>query len=268
MLRAPIELDDWFIMATLAAGIPSTIMTVHGMTSNGLGKDIWTLKPVQITNFIHTFYAIEILYFAQVAIMKLSLLAFYARIFPAPKIRKIIYATALVDLVYGTVFVIMATFQCQPVSFYWKNWDGEHTGTCLNVNNIGWANAVISIALDLWMIGIPLSQLYGLQLHWKKKFGVMIMFLVGTFVTVISAIRLQGLVNFANSANPTWDNFETGLWSTVEINIGIICCCLPNIRLLLVRLFPKYLGSTQGKDTKNYSMPLTPSPTPRLPLYR
>ena len=50
----------------------------------------------------------------------------------------------------------------------------------LNKNAIGWANAAISVALDLWMIAIPLWQIRSLNLHWKKKIGVVIMFLVGT----------------------------------------------------------------------------------------
>lgn len=31
--------------------------------------------------------------------------------------------------------------------------------------------AAISIAEDVWMLAIPLSQLHSLQLHWKKKIG-------------------------------------------------------------------------------------------------
>jgi hypothetical protein len=42
-----------------------------------------------------------------------------------------------------------------------------------------WANAASSIVLDLWMLVLPLSQLRVLQLHWKKKVGVALMFSVG-----------------------------------------------------------------------------------------
>lgn len=45
--------------------------------------------------------------------------------------------------------------------------------------------------------------------------------------------------------NPTWDFYEVGLWSTVEINVGIICVCLPSVRLLLARLFPRIMGTTK-----------------------
>lgn len=63
-------------------------------------------------------------------------------------------------------------------------------------------------------------------------------------VTVVSILRLRSLVGFANSNNPTWDQWEIAYWSTIEVNIGMICTCLPSLRLLLLRLSPKLLGST------------------------
>lgn len=173
-------LDDVFVTATLVTGIPSSVLTVHGIISNGLGRDIWTVTPKQITGFIHAFYGMEVLYFAQVALLKLSLLFFYLRIFPGPAIRRLIWGTVILDVCFGVVFVFAALFQCRPVSYYWKNWDGEHQGTCLNVNALGWSNAAISIVLDAWMLGLPMSQVVKLKLHWKKKIGVAMMFVVGT----------------------------------------------------------------------------------------
>lgn len=42
--------DDWFILATILTGVPSSVITSEGLIPNGLGRDIWTLKPQQITN--------------------------------------------------------------------------------------------------------------------------------------------------------------------------------------------------------------------------
>lgn len=64
-------------------------------------------------------------------------------------------------------------------------------------------------------------------------------------VTIVSILRLRSLLKFgSDSTNPTWEFFDIGIWSTVEINVGIICACLPSLRLLLVRMFPKLLGTT------------------------
>jgi hypothetical protein len=178
--NSELALDDWFILVTLVAGIPSSVLTSRTIISYGLGKDIWTLTPTTITNFIHVFYALEILYFGQVALLKLSLLFFYLRIFPGTMVRRLLWVTVIFDICFGMLFVLLAIFQCRPISYYWSGWDGEHQGTCLNVNGLAWSNAAISIVLDGWMLALPISQLFGLQLHWKKKIGVAMMFVVGT----------------------------------------------------------------------------------------
>ncbi|KAF9869957.1 CFEM domain-containing protein [Colletotrichum karsti] len=238
--------DDWFILATLGSGIPGTVINTHGFAANGLGKDIWTVPFDRITDFGYWFFVMEPMYFAQVTLLKMSLLFFYMRIFSHNKlVRNLIWATVTFNAVFGVTFIFVAVFQCTPISFYWTKWDNEHPGTCLDINAIAWANAGISIVLDFWMLILPLSQIRGLNLHWKKKIGVAMMFFVGTFVTVVSILRLQSLVAFAKSQNPTWDQFEVATWSTVEINTGIICACMPSVRIILVGFFPKLLGTTR-----------------------
>lgn len=60
----------------------------------------------------------------------------------------------------------------------------------------------------------------------------------------MSILRLQSLVHFAKSTNPTWDQWDVANWSTIEANVGIICACMPSLRLVLVRMFPRILGSS------------------------
>ncbi|KAF2019882.1 hypothetical protein BU24DRAFT_419482 [Aaosphaeria arxii CBS 175.79] len=246
-------LDDYFILATLIAGVPQTIISDRGLLPNGIGRDIWTLKVSQITDFLMYFYIMEVMYFAIVAILKMSLLFFYRRIFPGVAVRKVILATIIFNALYGITFVIAALSQCQPLSYYWTNWDGEHEGTCININALGWANAAVSIALDIWMLAIPLSQLIHLKLAWRKKIGVAAMFCVGFFVTIVSALRLQSLIHFGKSMNPTWDQWDVINWSTIEINVGIMCACMPAMRVILVRFFPKVFGTTDNRSNQYYA---------------
>ncbi|KAH6854782.1 CFEM domain-containing protein [Chaetomium sp. MPI-CAGE-AT-0009] len=236
--------DDYVVALLVAFAIPSIIIIHVGLAPNGVGRDIWALTPDHITTFLFYFYLMAMLYFVQVMLVKVCMLLFYLRIFPSPTVRRLLWGTLIFNVLFGIIFFFVAIFQCAPVSYFWNGWDGEHEGKCLNKNAIAWANAAISIALDIWMLAIPLAQLKALNLHWKKKIGVGLMFVVGTFVTVVSIIRLQSLVTFAKSSNATWDNFPVSLWSTVEINVGIMCTCMPTLRLLLVRLFPALGGST------------------------
>ncbi|KAI0020967.1 hypothetical protein F4780DRAFT_770413 [Xylariomycetidae sp. FL0641] len=246
-------LDDLFIILTLLNCVPSAVINVAVLAANGLGRDIWTLTADQITQFAKGFYIITIMYFSEVFVLKLAMLFFYLRIFPGRGIRRLLWATVVFDVLFGLAFVLTAIFQCQPISYNWTNWKGEGGGTCADVSVIAWANAGVSIALDLWMLALPLSQLPQLRLHWKKKVGVGLMFCVGTFVTIVSILRLRSLVVFRESANLTWDYWEVCLWSTIEIMVGIMCACMPALRLILIRLAPKVFdGSVARRATGMY----------------
>lgn len=135
-----------------------------------------------------------------------------------------------------------STERSTPISRYQTFNSG--LSTVANYANSLLARAAVSVALDVWMLAIPLSQLPGLKLHWKKKVSVGLMFFVGTFVTVVSVLRLQSLMKYASSTNVTWDNTSVAIWSTIELNVGMICTSLPTIRLLAVRVWPVLNGST------------------------
>lgn len=64
-------------------------------------------------------------------------------------------------------------------------------------------------------------------------------------MTAVSILRLQFLVYFGNSTNPTWDQFATCYWSSIELNVSVCCACMPSLRLLLVRMFPRAMGSAR-----------------------
>jgi hypothetical protein len=76
-------------------------------------------------------------------------------------------------------FSLAATFVCTPVSFAWKQWDGEHTGKCVNNNSLAFSHAAISILLDFVALSLPITQIWKLHLAMKKKIGVLLMFSVG-----------------------------------------------------------------------------------------
>ncbi len=244
--------DDYSVVLTLVVGLPSVILIDRGLGLNGLGRDVWTVPFSHITNFVRSLYILEILYFLQIALVKLTLLLFFLRIFPKPITRRLLWATVTLNMLWGFTFAITAIFQCQPISYYWTSWDKESHGRCININILAWTNAAISIIFDVWMLALPLYEVFQLQLSWRKKAGVMMMFGVGTFVTVVSILRLNTLVHFAVSKNPTWDQVEFINWTCIEINVGIICACLPSLRVMLVNLFPKVFGFSKG-STQQYA---------------
>lgn len=172
-------LDDKVILGTLALRIASMVLNVVGFVDNGLGKDVWTLRPEVATRFIEYLYIMVAVYLAEVALIKISLTFFYLYIFPGTKIRRLLWGTIIFTAVLGFAEVIAALFNCSPISHYWTQYFENSQGHCVNINAFGWANASLGVATDIWMLYLPLSQIHKLQLHWKKKIGVMIMFMLG-----------------------------------------------------------------------------------------
>ncbi|KAG5977817.1 hypothetical protein E4U55_006536 [Claviceps digitariae] len=247
--------DDWAIMWTVILGVPCTIINTAGLTAHGLGRDVWTIPPSTLTVFVEYFFIIEVIYLAEMAIVKLSLSLFYLAIFPGKTIRRLLMATCILNVLYGVAFVTAGIFACTPVSRYWTQYvEKDSVGYCIDLNLFAWLHGAFNVVLDVWMIALPLSQVKGLEMHWKKKFGVVVMFLMGTFVTIVTILRLQSLIYFSNSTNPTWDNWIIGWWSTIEVNVGMICTCLPTLRLMLVRVAPR-IFSTNGSKNESHCTP-------------
>lgn len=173
-------LDDIFLFTTMIVFQPSAIIVVVKLIPSGMGRDVWTLSFGTISEFGKYFWLGELFYFISSALLKLSFLFFYQRIFPGRRVQCIIRITIIGDVLWGTASLISGIFQCWPISYFWLFWDDERSGHCTNRVWVAAANSIISIVLDVWMITIPLSQLYGLKMAWVKKTGVALMFCLGT----------------------------------------------------------------------------------------
>jgi hypothetical protein len=128
---------------------------------------------------LQIFYFTELIYLTAIALTKISVLLFYLRLFPHKQLRRTIYLTIVLCILYIIGFVIATALQCLPVHLAWDHWDGEHHGHCINLNALAWASAGVNIILDIIVIIIPMRELKNLAMSRRRKFGVMLMFLGG-----------------------------------------------------------------------------------------
>ncbi|KAF2709866.1 hypothetical protein K504DRAFT_429933 [Pleomassaria siparia CBS 279.74] len=252
-------LDDMFAVAALVSALPMGILEFF-MSADGFGKDIWNIPPENVYRIVRFTWITEVFYFMAVAFTKISFLFFCLRIFPRKELRTTIFTLVAICTAYGIAFVVTCLFNCTPIPYIWESWDGEHTGKCIKLNIFAWVHAVMNIVLDVIIISVPIPELWGLSLNIKKKIHIMMMFSIGLFTTIISIVRLQSLVQFSSSTNPTYDNVPTAYWSVLEVFTGIFCVCMPALRRFLANVLPRYFCSTQT-DSKyeHYNTPNTPN---------
>ncbi|PQE23045.1 cfem domain-containing protein [Rutstroemia sp. NJR-2017a WRK4] len=230
--------DDWAMCVVVALAVPPTVFSVI-LADNGLGKDMWTLEPKNITNILFYYFLGECFYLAAMATMKISFCLLFIRLFREKPFIYYVHGTLALSVGYGVSFVIATICQCHPISYEWTQWDGLHKGRCNNINLQGWMSAIFNIVLDLIVIALPLGKLSKLVMTFERKLTIMCMFSLGLFVTAISIVRLSSLIEFATSDNITWDYVPAAYFSTLELHVGILCGCLPALKPLLNMLLPK-----------------------------
>ncbi|KAL2813027.1 CFEM domain-containing protein [Aspergillus granulosus] len=253
-----IGLDDHTIILALFVAV-AIAGVGFPLRTYGLGKNIWSVPFDHISETLKLFFVEENLYCVCISLIKASMLLLYLRLFPSKKLRLAVFIALAITIAWGAATFLAQLFSCSPINYFWNKWDGEHEGHCSSHNALLLAHAILNIVMDVVVIGIPMPILFKLHMSLEKRIGMCVMFAVGIVVTVISIFRLVEAVGFNNTMNPTKDFVPVGMWSLLEIDIGIMCACMPGIRALCKRLhtlfFPKPLGyetyeaRSQSKNT-------------------
>ncbi|CAK4032225.1 cfem domain-containing [Lecanosticta acicola] len=237
--------DDVTISIAFLLLIPITVLS-NVLTGLGIGSDVWTIPFDNITAALKLYYVDEILYLIALPTIKIAICCTYLRIFQTKGFRQLVFIAIGLNLAYTFVFLLITVFQCTPVNMAWLHWDKEHAGRCNNINAQSWASAALNIALDVFVVVLPMPMLWRMNLNLRKKLLVMMMFGVGFFVTLVSILRLQLLVKFGDSQNVTHDYKAVGYWTVIEVDTALCCACMPGIRNLIRKAFPRSMGQSDG----------------------
>ncbi|KAL2753850.1 hypothetical protein ACRALDRAFT_2109384, partial [Sodiomyces alcalophilus JCM 7366] len=219
--------------------------------AHGMGKDIWTLTPEQITNVVKYTWVTQVSYVPAINLTKMAILFFFLRVFPSRKFQMICLGSIIHCLLFMLSTFITAILACIPVEDAWTAWSGVGKSVCYDNNAFWWAVSAINIATDLWILALPIPQLLRLQLGTRKKIYLILMFSVGIIITVMSIIRFEGLLTYSTSLNPTYNNVMVATYSVVECNVSVICCCMPSLLAFLRRCFPQGFDSTSRTNESN-----------------
>ena len=146
-------------------------------TYNGLGQHIKSLDPGNLRFFLHSLYHDAWAYNLAMALVKISVLFFYQRIFATTrKTKRNLWITAGLTAAWFTSMTLVALFECSPIK---AAWDIGIRGKCLNRWAFYMGAAVPSIILDLILLCIPVPFLWRLHMGSSQKFALAVTFLLG-----------------------------------------------------------------------------------------
>jgi fucose permease len=229
-------------------------------TSKGLGRHETDIPAAWDAPLLAAEYAAIVLYNPALMATKTSILLFYLSVarFTEKFLRIASYVTLAVVNVGGVVLTFITAFQCRPVQAAYNL--AVENASCISIETIYLASAPVNIATDLAILVLPIPVLTGMRLPLRQKTILVLTFLLGVFVTIVDVVRIYYLQLAATSLDTlTSVGITTSLefsyyaslallWSAVEVNVGIICACIPTLRPLIKRLIPE-MGSDHAHSS-------------------
>lgn len=195
-----------------------------------MGKHFQTATPEQYTSFAKTYIPAACFYAVGIAMTKMSLLAFYQRIFASRKsIRLPIYVLSFVVSGWMVAVILVSIFSCTPVAYWWDR--TIPNGHCVDNTAFLLGNSIPNICTDFFILILPMPYVWTLNQSLRRKIAVSGLFLLGGFVCIITIVRLVIQLNTDfTSPDLTWNITEFVKWTNVEVSLAIVSACLPNLR--------------------------------------
>ena len=168
--------DDWTILASLVFTETVSVMMII-CCGWGFGKHTQLLDRAIVSKTLHLYWFAQILYKLGIGLTKVSILAFYLRVFGVTRWFRISCFVVMGVVVAFTISsVLTSILQCSPVKYAY---DKSGTGTCIDLGKFWYANAGYNIATDLIIIILPILVIRTLQLPKRTKIALCGVFALG-----------------------------------------------------------------------------------------
>ncbi|KAK1982633.1 integral membrane protein [Colletotrichum cereale] len=215
--------DDWLIVISWLGACGYTVCTVI-QTKWGLG--ITSLNDMPEQNILHfgklqymggPFYVVSIWAF------KMSLLFSYLRFFPEGRYRIGTIIVAVACTMGHIAFFLVFLFLCIPIEKVYDPSIPADVGHCGDGVAFYLTFSALTIVFDVLIMFLPFPVIISSQIQGRKKAVLLGLFILGVFVTVIQAFRIQTI----NSLSNYLDSAPAIQWSVIEAGMGIIIACVP-----------------------------------------
>ena len=160
-----------------------------------------------------------------------------------------LWCTGAFVLSYSICQAVLAVFYCKPVKALW---DHQTERKCINFDEVLVVLSSLNIGTDILILCLPVPQLWKLIMSKRQKCNLIgIFFLGGLFVStpssgrrllIVFSVCLASVIRVPYIAHmslvdASWSDVNGGIWTVVELNLGIVSACLPTLRPLFLHVF-------------------------------
>ncbi|KAJ8118369.1 hypothetical protein OPT61_g647 [Boeremia exigua] len=226
--------DDLFVFLAAIVNLVAVIGFLAGI-KYGLGHHL-----VYIINTFPTMmkylYVTNAAYHTTTALIKISLLLQYLRLFHQGLLRYITLALLVAVASWGIAFSFLAWFPCLPVSGLWNR---TANSKCYGFGYRTREEATLTLILfaatnmffDIVIFLIPLTEYFRPGLRKKQILAMTGLFTMGSVVVLMAILRLWSTFKHNSDAiksfDFTWWYPEVLIISCLEVDFAIMCASMP-----------------------------------------
>ena len=178
-------------------------------------------------------------------LIRCSLICLYLRLLGASRSFAIAsYTLMWIIVAGGAASLLVAAFRCSPIQAAWKP-EISHE-YCIDLRKYTISATIANSVLDFAVLIVPVTMLGRLQGHSTKfKMAISAVFMVGTLpvppckartcdhnllmlhsTCVASVLRSVASISIGK-IHSNWEYLPTLFWTFVEVNLALVCSCLP-----------------------------------------
>ncbi|KAI0814069.1 integral membrane protein [Xylaria sp. FL0064] len=244
-MRQQLKSEDYLCIAAGLSSVGCCSVLLAIFLNDVYGRHIWDIPLVaETTVVLQEGFAVTTLYSLAAPLTKLSLLALFHHLF-SPSLRSRI----LIKI--GIVFIIASYTAIIAVCIY---------SNVPHVGDTGWTDPEFQARLeridttlpvvlgslgtstDLYVITIPLTSVARLNLSTARKIGLVALFATGLLACSFSFASLVSRAVFFHDPDVFWASGQPYALAVAEINLGIICACIP-VSFPILKLWAQKLNS-------------------------
>lgn len=239
--------EDYTIGASIICAIITAVFQILQFNAGG-GRHAVTIPfPDGLVPILKNLYISIIFYNLSLTLTKVSILLQYGRIFTVREMRIPLRIVMAMCISYGIAVICTSTLTCVPIRAYWHVLE-QATAKCMPNKVLWYSHAGFNILIDVLVATLPVRVIWKLQIPKQQKIALLSILTIGWFVCVVSILRLHALtVMVANPQDTTWYSAASAYWSTIEMNMAILCASLPALKPLLVNIIPGFASRTTSR---------------------
>ncbi|KAK7527103.1 uncharacterized protein IWZ02DRAFT_497556 [Phyllosticta citriasiana] len=232
--------DDWLMVLSGVLILGVDFLGCYS-TLYGSGYHTWDVYPEWIYPWGQIDFATYWLFVPSLAITKVSICLSYLRLFPSRTNQCFCWSMIVTQTVWFVAFLVVLASACRPMSAFWKL--DKQKDKCMDLKAIllfqAFFNSVTDFLVFLW----PLRIIWRIQLPLHRRIGLVVTFGFGCLGCLAGALRAYILNQYFKSNDPFW--MTAALWCIIggEGNFGVVCGCLPTLKPIMQRIFPRWFSA-------------------------